>query len=51
MNFWLVLLIVAVVMLVLGIAIRAATALVWIGAIVLVVSLVMSALYRGKANR
>ncbi|GAA4434333.1 hypothetical protein GCM10023169_41820 [Georgenia halophila] len=51
MNFWPILIGVAVVMLVIGSAIQAATALVWTGVIVLIVSVIMTALESTDVDR
>ncbi|MCK6210494.1 hypothetical protein KZX45_08055 [Georgenia sp. EYE_87] len=48
MNIWLILIIVGVVMLILGVAVEAAQVLLWIGIAVLVISLIMSFVSRGR---
>ncbi|GAA4434327.1 hypothetical protein GCM10023169_41810 [Georgenia halophila] len=48
MNLWLILIIVGVIMLILGIAVEAAKVLLWIGIIVLVVSLIMTFVSRSR---
>lgn len=48
MPLWLILVIVGAVLLILGVAIKAAWILIWIGIIVLVVSLVVGLLHRAK---
>ena len=50
MPTWLIILLVGVVLLVFGVAVEAAKFLIWIGIIVLVVSLVMGLIGRGKAR-
>lgn len=50
MPTWLIILIVGVVLLILGVAVEAAKILIWIGIAVLVVSLIMGFLNRGKAR-
>jgi hypothetical protein len=47
---WLLILIVGVVLLVLGIAVEAAKLLIWIGIAVLVVSLILGIIGRGRAK-
>ncbi|MBD5787951.1 hypothetical protein IF650_17465 [Cellulosimicrobium terreum] len=49
MPLWLILVIVGVVLLILGVAIEAAKILLWIGIAILVVSLVIAVLNRGKS--
>ncbi|MFI2705731.1 hypothetical protein [Cellulosimicrobium composti] len=49
MPLWLILVIVGAVLLILGVAIEAAKVLIWIGIIVLVVSLVIGLLNRAKS--
>ena len=51
MPTWLIILLVGVVLLVLGVAVEAAKFLVWLGIIVLVVSLVMGLVGRGRTSR
>lgn len=48
MPLWLILVIVGAVLLILGVAIEAAKVLLWIGVAILVVSLVLAVLRRGK---
>jgi len=48
MGLWLILIIVGVVMIVLGVAVEAAKILLWIGVVLLVVSLIMSLVSRGR---
>jgi membrane-bound ClpP family serine protease len=48
MSLWLILIILGVVLLVIGVAVEAAQILIWIGVAILVVSLIMSLLNRGK---
>ncbi|WP_170037128.1 hypothetical protein [Georgenia soli] len=50
MNIWLILIIVGVVMLILGVAVEAAKVLLWIGIAVLVISLIMSFVSRGRTR-
>ena len=50
MPTWLIILLVGVVLLILGVAVEAAKFLVWLGIIVLVVSLIMGLVGRGKAR-
>ena len=50
MPTWLIVLLVGVVLLVLGVAVEAAKILIWIGIIVLVVSLILGFVGRGKAR-
>lgn len=50
MPTWLIILLVGVVLLVFGVAVEAAKFLIWIGIIVLVVSLVLGLIGRGKAR-
>jgi hypothetical protein len=50
MPTWLIILLVGVVLLVLGVAVEAAQFLIWLGVIVLVVSLIMGLVGRGKAR-
>ncbi len=50
MPSWLLILIVGVVLLVLGIAVEAAKLLIWIGIAVLVVSVIMAIVGRGRAR-
>jgi hypothetical protein len=47
-NIWLILIIVGVIMLILGVAVEAAKVLLWIGIAVLVISLIMSFVSRGR---
>jgi membrane-bound ClpP family serine protease len=49
-NIWLILIIVGVVMLILGVAVEAAKVLLWIGIAVLVISLIMSFVSRGRTR-
>ena len=51
MPTWLIILLVGVVLLVLGVAVEAAKFLVWLGIIVLVVSLIMGLVGRGRTSR
>lgn len=48
MALWLILIIVGVVMLVVGVAVEAAKILIWIGLAILIVSIIMSIISRGK---
>ena len=50
MPAWLVLIIIGVVLLVLGVAIEAAKFLIWVGVVVLVVSLVLGLVRRGRSS-
>ncbi|MBI9115094.1 hypothetical protein [Sanguibacter suaedae] len=50
MPTWLLVLLVGVVLLVLGVAVEAAKILIWIGIIVLVVSLILGFVGRGKSK-
>ncbi|MBX9244959.1 hypothetical protein ICW40_09070 [Actinotalea ferrariae] len=50
MPTWLIILIIGVVLLILGVAVEAAQFLIWLGIIVLVVSLVLGLVGRGKAR-
>jgi len=50
MPTWLIILLVGVVLLVFGVAVEAAKFLIWLGIIVLVVSLVVGLIGRGKAK-
>jgi Flp pilus assembly protein TadB len=50
MPTWLIILIVGVVLLVFGVAVEAAKFLIWLGIIVLVVSLIMGLVGRGRAR-
>ncbi|PFG33668.1 hypothetical protein [Sanguibacter antarcticus] len=50
MPSWLLILIVGVVLLVFGVAVEAAKFLIWIGIIVLVVSLILGVVGRGKSR-
>ena len=50
MPTWLIILLVGVVLLILGVAVEAAKFLIWIGIIVLVVSLILGFIGRGKAR-
>ena len=50
MSLWLILIIVGVVMLILGVAVEAAQILIWIGVAIVVVSLIMSLISRGKSR-
>lgn len=50
MPTWLIILIVGVVLLILGVAVEAAQFLIWLGIIVLVVSLILGLVGRGKAR-
>ena len=51
MPTWLIILLVGVVMLVFGFAVTAAKFLIWLGIIVLVVSLIMGLVGRGRTSR
>jgi uncharacterized membrane protein YtjA (UPF0391 family) len=51
MPTWLLILIVGVVLLIIGVATEAAKILIWIGLAVLVVSLILGLLGRGKSTR
>ncbi|MHA3947209.1 hypothetical protein [Cellulomonas bogoriensis] len=51
MPSWLLILIVGVVLLVFGIAVEAAQFLIWLGIIVLVVSLILGLVGRGRSTR
>ncbi|HEY3437465.1 MAG TPA: hypothetical protein VGK35_07230 [Actinotalea sp.] len=51
MPTWLIILLVGVVMLVFGFAVEAAKFLIWLGIIVLVVSLIMGLVGRGRTSR
>lgn len=48
MSLWLILIIVGVVMLIIGVAVEAAQILIWIGVAILVISLIMSIVGRGR---
>lgn len=48
MSLWLILIIVGVIMLIIGVAVEAAQILIWIGVAILVVSLILSLVGRGK---
>jgi len=50
MSLWLILIIVGVVMLIIGVAVEAAQVLIWIGVAILVVSLIMSLVGRGRSR-
>lgn len=50
MPTWLIILIVGVVLLILGVAVEAAQFLIWLGLIVLVVSLILGLVGRGRAR-
>ncbi len=50
MPTWLILIIVGAVLLVLGVAIEAAKVLIWIGVVVLVVSLILGLVGRGRSK-
>ena len=50
MPTWLIILLVGVVLLILGVAVEAAQFLIWLGVIVLVVSLIMGLVGRGRAR-
>ena len=50
MPTWLIILLVGVVLLVFGVAVEAAKFLIWVGIIVLVVSLILGLVGRGKAR-
>lgn len=50
MSLWLILIIVGVVMLILGVATEIGSFLIWLGVIVLVVSLIMTFVSRGKSR-
>ena len=51
MSLWLILIILGVVMLIIGVAVEAAQILIWIGVAILVISLIMSLVGRGKKTR
>jgi len=48
MSLWLILIIVGVIMLIIGVAVEAAQLLIWIGVAILVISLILSLVGRGK---
>lgn len=48
MSLWLILIIVGVIMLIIGVAVEAAQILLWIGVAILVISLIMSLVGRGR---
>ncbi|HLS73692.1 MAG TPA: hypothetical protein VK046_07975 [Actinomycetaceae bacterium] len=48
MSLWLILIIVGVIMLIIGVAVEAAQILIWIGVAILVISLIMSIVGRGR---
>ncbi|HLV05329.1 hypothetical protein [uncultured Georgenia sp.] len=50
MSLWLILIIVGVVMLIIGVAVEAAQVLIWIGVAILVISLIMSLVGRGRSR-
>ncbi len=50
MSLWLILIIVGVVMLIIGVAVEAAQILIWIGVAILVISLIMSLIGRGRSR-
>ncbi|NHT18420.1 MULTISPECIES: hypothetical protein [Micrococcales] len=50
MPTWLILIIIGAVLLIIGVAVEAAKILIWIGIAVLVVSLILGLLRRGKAR-
>ncbi|MGC0141475.1 MULTISPECIES: DUF3040 domain-containing protein [unclassified Pseudactinotalea] len=50
MALWLILIIVGVIMLVIGVAVEAAQILIWIGIIILVASIIMSLVTRGRGR-
>lgn len=50
MSLWLILIIVGVVMLIIGVAVEAAQVLLWIGIAILVISLIMTFVSRGKSR-
>ncbi|HYQ74034.1 hypothetical protein [Cellulomonas sp.] len=50
MPTWLILIIIGAVLLIIGVAVEAAKVLIWIGIAVLVVSLILGLLRRGKAR-
>lgn len=50
MPTWLIILIIGVVLLILGVAVEAAQFLIWLGIIVLVVSLILGLVGRGRAR-
>lgn len=50
MPTWLIILIIGAVLLVLGVAVEAAQFLIWLGIVVLVVSLILGLVGRGKAR-
>ncbi|WP_168202643.1 MULTISPECIES: hypothetical protein [Georgenia] len=51
MSLWLILIILGVVMLIIGVAVEAAQILIWIGVAILVISVIMSLVGRGKKTR
>nr|WP_269142621.1 DUF3040 domain-containing protein [Georgenia yuyongxinii] len=50
MSLWLILIIVGVVMLILGVAVEAAHILIWIGIAIVVISLIMTLVSRGRTR-
>ncbi|MGC5615124.1 hypothetical protein [Georgenia sp. Z1491] len=48
MSLWLILIVAGVIMLVIGVAVEAAQFLIWLGIAIVVVSLILSLLRRGK---
>ena len=48
MSLWLLLIIVGAILLIVGVAVEAAQILIWIGVAILVISLIMSVVGRGK---
>jgi len=48
MSLWLILIILGVIMLIIGVAVEAAQILIWIGVAILVISLIMSIVGRGR---
>ncbi|WP_413450916.1 hypothetical protein AA0Y32_01555 [Georgenia phoenicis] len=48
MSLWLILIILGVIMLIIGVAVEAAQILIWIGVAILVISLILSLVGRGK---
>ncbi len=50
MSLWLILIILGVIMLIIGVAVEAAQILIWIGVAILVISLIMSLIGRGRSK-
>lgn len=50
MSLWLILIIIGVIMLIIGVAVEAAQILLWIGIAVLVISIIMSLVGRGRSG-